>query len=253
MGRPVAAERAAGCDGRVPEPTTLRDAAADLILGARCVGCDRPGRLLCPACAATLPTAARIAWPTPTPPGLAPPFVTGEYADLLRALVLGLKERRLWGLGRPLGTLLAQAAAAALHDVPTGDPVVLVPVPSRRSSVRQRGLDSTAAVTSHAARVLRAQGRDVVPERLLRTRPGLLDQAGLDAAARAANLAGSITCPAPGLARLARRRPRAHVLICDDVITTGATAREAQRALEAVGLPVRAVACVAATSRRSAR
>ncbi|MFC6340712.1 phosphoribosyltransferase family protein, partial [Nocardioides hankookensis] len=38
--------------------------------------------------------------------------------------------------------------------------------------------------------------------------------------------------------------------VCDDVVTTGVTLREAQRALEAVGLEVAAAAAVAATRRR---
>jgi len=43
------------------------------------------------------------------------------------------------------------------------------------------------------------------------------------------------------------------LLICDDVLTTGATAREAQRALQAAGLPCAAVATIAATRRRVAQ
>ena len=81
---------------------------------------------------------------------------------------------------------------------------------------------------------------------LLRLRPGVRDQAGLDAEERWANLAGSMRCPSRSLARLAARWPRAHVVVCDDVLTTGATAREAQRALEAVGLGVVAIAVAAA-------
>ncbi|WP_323791214.1 phosphoribosyltransferase family protein, partial [Nocardioides sp.] len=68
--------------------------------------------------------------------------------------------------------------------------------------------------------------------------------------ARRANLAGSMACASASLRRLARRVGAAHVVVCDDVLTTGATLAEAQRALAAVGLPVLAHACVAATPRR---
>jgi predicted amidophosphoribosyltransferase len=128
--------------------------------------------------------------------------------------------------------------------------VVLVPVPSRPGSARRRGHDPTAAITARAAQRLREQGRDAAAAYLLRSRPGVVDQAGLGAAARAANLAGSMHCPARGLRRLAALRSGVRTVVCDDVLTTGATAREAQRALAAVGLEPVAVAAVAATRRR---
>ncbi|MEP9383900.1 ComF family protein [Nocardioides sp. KR10-350] len=230
---------------------SLRDAYVDLVLGGSCVGCGRPGRLLCVGCRAELPDRARLAWPTPTPSGLARPYAAAPYAGTVKQMVLGLKERRMLGLARPLGELLALSVAEAVLGAPTDVPLLLVPVPSRPASLRERGHDSTYAVTARAARVLRRAGWPAAGVRLLRTRPGVVDQAGLDAAGRAANLAGSMTCPSPGLRRLARRWPRALLVVCDDVLTTGSTAREAQRALEAVGLRVAAVATVAATARRT--
>jgi predicted amidophosphoribosyltransferase len=87
--------------------------------------------------------------------------------------------------------------------------------------------------------------------RLLEAGSGVRDQAGLSAAARAANLRGSMQVRSSPRAALARAGVPVVVIVCDDVLTTGATAREAQRALEEAGLPVRGVATVAATRRRS--
>lgn len=224
----------------------LIDGALDLLLGGSCAGCGTPGRALCARCTLALPQVPRPAWPSPVPPGLATPWAADEYAGVVRALVLAHKEHRVLALRRPLGGLLALAVAGA---VPAADPLVLVPVPSRPATVRARGHDATAAVTREAARRLRAQGYDALAVPLLRTRRGLLDQSGLGAGERARNLDGSLHCPAGGVRRLARRRPRARFVVCDDVLTTGATAREAQRALEAVGLAVAAVAAIAATRR----
>lgn len=232
--------------------SALADAAADLLLGRRCAGCGRAGRMLCRGCADGLPEAAGPAWPDPVPCGLAPPFAAGEYAGVVRALLLGHKERRMLGLRAPLARLLAQAVAAGLADQPLG-PVVLVPIPSRPGVARARGHDPTLSLTRGAARRLRRAGADVVVASVLRSRPGVVDQAGLGAEARAANLAGSMHCPAGALRALAARRARARLVVCDDVVTTGSTLREAQRALEAVGLEVVAVAAVAATRRRGRR
>lgn len=230
-----------------PVPPTFRDDAADLLLGGRCVGCERPGRVLCPDCAADLPAAGVVQGPSPPPPGLVPTFAAGPYDGLLRALVLGHKERRLLALTRPLAGVLAGTVASALGELGARGPVLLVPVPSRAATVRSRGHDPTWAMTDGAARRL---GADATASRLLRSRRGVVDQAGLDVVARRANLTGSMACRTSALAGLARRVPSAHVVVCDDVVTTGSTAREAQRALESVGLPVLCVAAVAATPRR---
>ncbi|TQL67307.1 putative amidophosphoribosyltransferase [Nocardioides albertanoniae] len=235
----------------------LADAWHDLVVGGSCIGCRRPGRLLCRECRAALPTQARSRPPAPAPTGIVPVFAAGPYEGLLKELVIGLKEHQLLALRTPLAGLLALSvleAMVATGGDPSGDPdatTILVPVPSRPASVRERGLDSTSAITRGAAALLRRQGVGVRHHRLLRTRPGVADQAGLDFRQRQANLDGSITCPASGIRTLARTTPRAGFIVCDDVITTGATARDAQRALESAGLRVKGIATVAATQRRS--
>jgi predicted amidophosphoribosyltransferase len=226
---------------------TVLDGAIDLLLGGSCVGCARPGRLLCPGCRAELPDGAAPAWPTPVPAGLVEPWAAAVYETTVRSMVLGLKERRLLGLAGPLARLLATAVAC---ELPRGSPLVLVPVPSRPRTVRARGHDPTHTITARAARQLRSGGFDIEVRRLLRVRRGVADQSGLDAAERAANLAGSMRVRERAVRALVRRRGPVGAVVCDDVLTTGSTAREAQRALEDEGLCVVRVAAVAATPRR---
>lgn len=222
------------------------------MLGSACVGCAAAGRVLCRRCEAALPRRGHVAWPTPTPPGLAVPYAAGEYAGLLKALVNEHKEHRVLALAAPLGRVLSDV----VHDVVSDrrerggavGSVLLVPVPSRGSVVRQRGHDPLLRVVRQATGRLRRHGTNATVHRLLLSSRQVRDQSTLGAAARAANLAGSMRCRRGS----SRRLPVAGalVVVVDDVLTTGATAREAQRALEDDGVPVAAVATIAATRRR---
>ncbi len=236
--------------------SALWEASIDLFLGGRCVGCGSGGTAACPACLATVGTETFVAWPSPTPPGLAPPYAVTEYAGLVRAMVLAHKERALLALARPLGQLLALSVAAAVQGQARGYPIdlVLVPVPSRRASVRARGHDPMLRIARQATRALRNAGWAARCAPVLRPGSGLADQSGLDAEERAQNMSGSMRLNAGATHRLlgtASGGSHLVTVVCDDVLTTGATAREAQRALAAGGIEISGIATIAATRRRS--
>lgn len=220
------------------------DAWLDLLHGGTCAGCDRPGRSWCVGCEDRLPRRAVEVRPTPCPDGLVRCFAAGEYADVLRRLVLAHKERAVFALAAPLGRALAVPLALAR------DPdhlTLLVPVPSTRAVVRRRGQDPLLRVARQAARPL-GPGVRVAP--LLGSRTRVLDQSGLAADERRSNRHGSMRLRPDVRARLAATGRPVSVIVVDDVLTTGSTVREAQRALEQGGLAVRAVAVVAATRLR---
>jgi predicted amidophosphoribosyltransferase len=222
----------------------VRDAFLDLVAGGSCLGCGRPGRRLCPWCDSGLRAEVGPVRPSPCPVGLVTVHAAGAYAGTLRELVLAHKERGALGLVSPLGRLLAEVVAGATPLHPERA-VILVPVPSHPAVVRSRGHDPVLRLVRRSAGVLRRRGSRVAVRQALRVVGRPLDQSGLDAAGRAANLDG----------RFRGRQPaptEGEVLLLDDVVTTGATLREAQRALEGAGWSVAGAATLAATRRRVA-
>lgn len=174
----------------------------------------------------------------------------GPYDELMRRLISAHKERQVLALTPFLAErlmlavvhLLGEAGAAA-----DAGPVLVVPVPSTPAAVRQRGFDATWAMARRVARAP-APGGVMGAGRLLVQSRRVRDQAGLGAAARMENLAGSLRVPEARAARGGR------VVVVDDVVTTGASLAEATRALRAAGVQVLGAATVAATVRsRSTR
>jgi predicted amidophosphoribosyltransferase len=99
-----------------------------------------------------------------------------------------------------------------------------------------------------AAGAIRAGGAPsaVVPALVVRGRRG--DSVGLGAAARAANVSGTLAVRR----RAVQRLRGALIVLVDDLVTTGATLGEAARVLDAAGVPASAAAVLAATERRAA-
>ncbi|MDO9378612.1 MAG: ComF family protein [Nocardioidaceae bacterium] len=210
----------------------LIHAATDLVLGTACVGCDRPGPAVCEACAAGLVPRPRTVRDGPPPVAAA-----GDYAGVLREAVVGYKEHGVLVLRDPLARCLA---AAVVHVCRDDRPLALVPVPSRRSAVRERGHDALADLARRTARRLREVGVDARAAPVLRQRSGVRDQAGLARAERLHNLDHALVArraPPPGRA----------VVVVDDVVTSGASAAAAVAALAARDVRAAAVAVVAAT------
>lgn len=231
----------------------LVNAAADLLLGARCPGCGTPGWRVCADCRAALASApVGFARRDPSPPGYPPTVAGADYDDRVQGLVTGFKERGVRAaaplLGQRLGLAVARLLAA--RGAP-GQAYALVPIPSTPAVVRERGLDCTGLLARLAAAEVRhLAGLRVPVRRGLRQTAVVRDQAGLHARERWANLSGALTAvPARLTARPQTTAPV--VVIIDDVTTTGATLAEAHCALRTAGVPVLGAAVAAATIRRT--
>ena len=227
----------------------LLDAVIDLVLAPACLGCDRPMRPAdparpfcrhcrsrcrplpapcCPRCHAPLRRTGRSAargcdecraWPLE--------LVTARSAFLLEPpadrLVHQLKYRG-WSVAAPVMAELMQPLLTPAVD---GHPPVIVPVPTTRARIRRRGYNQ-AGLVAHALAQLASC--DCI-EALSRA-AAIATQTTLQPVARRANVAGAFT----GHHRYAERLPGAHVVLVDDVLTTGATAAECARVLGAAGV-----------------
>jgi ComF family protein len=206
-------EACAACDEVLAEgPWEFCPGCRELVLelaSRRCSRCGEPGAFaggLCPRCRRR-------------PPPFLEAWAAFEHEGAVARAVHRFKYGDRSDLARPLAQALARLLPAHL-----GAPGrTLVPVPLHAARFRERRYDQAALLATALAHTLGA-----------RVRPGWLTrvrdtprQVGLQEAQREANVEGAF-----GASAAARGQA---VVLVDDVLTTGATAREATRALLEAG------------------
>jgi ComF family protein len=231
-------------------------AAADLLLPPMCNFCGqdlpRPGRqpLLCPTCRGNflgldVPVCPRCAAPLgPYEAGeecvrcrnrhyrFQATWALGFYRDELREAVIRMKQRVQVPLTLSMGFLLAETLRPRLG---ADRPNLVVPVPAHWWKRLSRGINGPDLLAEALGTRLEIPRN----HRLLYARRRTKKQGTLLPAERRRNVHQAF-----GVRRRAPLDGR-HVLLVDDILTTGATANEAARVLHAAGARRVTVAVVA--------
>lgn len=177
-----------------------------------------------------------------------PPYVRavayGPYEDRMRSAIHALKYDRIHGAARNLGRLLAEAIAQLSTEAPAE--LLVIPVPLHRSRYAQRGFNQARSLAKFALEALRKTHpawRLTLPSSTLMRHRSTESQSGLTPRERRQNVRGAFRVSDPSAVA------GKHVLVIDDIFTTGATARAASRALLDAGAATVWVATLARARR----
>lgn len=192
------------------------DEILDLLLPTKCVLCQRLGSAICLECAASFEQEPREVRREHLSGVAASEFDTKER-QILHAFKENGQTSLVGFLAKPLTSLLLQLAEGIDHPL-------LVPVPSSKVNYKNRGFMPTLLL---ARRVCRASGQVCRVADFLSFERKVADQSHLDSSSRRTNLAGSMVADS----RVAGRK----VILFDDIVTTGSTILEADRAVTLAG------------------
>ncbi len=180
------------------------------------------------------------------PPAYAKAVSYGTYAGELRGLIGLLKFNRVRAVSRLLSPKLAEVMAQ--FQGVAGDDLLVIAVPLFKASVQRRGFNQSELLADEAVKLLRRTHPDwkltLAHERLGRKR-STESSFGLSRSGRRRNMAGAFESMGDVRGR--------EILLIDDILTTGATARECARVLVRAGAARVFVATLARSQKGSVR
>lgn len=192
-----------------------------MLFRQRCEACACIARVLCVECRTQLFAMAQ--------PECDAAVVAVAYEGIARQLILNLKYRNRRQVVVVLAELLAQRVLQSVPNFVTEVNVVTW-APTSTARVRRRGVDQSELLARRLARVLNVPCRRL----LIKTSNNVQTGASRDQRLRGSEYSAR------------QLRVNSHVMVVDDVVTTGTTLRCAASALRLAG--ARQVDCVAVAS-----
>lgn len=183
----------------------------DIFLPSKCLFCERLGARICQTCDSDIATDPRLVIRDSLIG-----FSATSYDDKAKKILRSYKE-----LGESELAVFLARAMIPLASCFERLPEILVPIPSNRSSVLERGYNPAELIAREVSAGLPGVRWSHLLGRLRETK----DQSKLSPAERRVNQAGS----------MAGRVGSGRVLLIDDVVTTGATLLAAKETLENSG------------------
>ena len=180
------------------------------------------------------------------PPAYARAVSFGTYTGELRGLIGLFKFSRVRAVSKLLSPKLADAILQ-LEGV-AGEDLLVIAVPLFRANARRRGFNQSELLAKEAVKTLRKLRPNwtLTPAHALLARQRSTDSSfGLSRSGRRRNMAGAFKVAGDVRGR--------EVLLVDDILTTGATARECAKVLIRAGAAKVFVATVARSQKGSVR